>query len=162
MWYGSGLEEDYKELQFSAGLSFNLSDVGISFGLTDLSFLHDDSKGQEFYTELSYSKINWLTPTLVNVYSFEAEGSFLELLLEFNIPSQNEKFGIAPFLLAGYDLGFVEDIHCINNFQTGLELSYQLIDNVSIAGYIATSLGVWEGSSAENNTWGSISVSTDF
>jgi hypothetical protein len=88
MWYGTGSDKDYRELQFSTGLSFDLSDIGINFGLTDLSFLHDDSNDQEFYTELSYNKFNWLTPTLVNVYSFEAEGSFLELLLEFNIPVQ--------------------------------------------------------------------------
>ena len=30
MWYGSGLEEDYRELQFSAGLAFDISDIGIN------------------------------------------------------------------------------------------------------------------------------------
>ncbi len=162
MWYGTGVDADYRELQFSAGFAFDLSNFGIHFGLTDLSFLHDDSKDQEFYTELSYNNFNWITPTLVNVYSFEAEGSFLELLLEFNIPFQNKKLGITPILLGGYDFGFVEDTHCINNFQIGLELSYQIIENVSVAGYFATSIGVWEGSSTENNTWGGVSISTDF
>jgi len=162
MWYGTGLDSDYGKLQFSAGFSFNLSDIAISFGLTDLSFLHDGSSDEEFYTELSYNQINWLTPILVYVYSFEAEGSFLELLLEFNIPVQNERLGLTPFLLGGFDFGFVEDIYCVNNFQTGLELSYQLINNLSINGYIATSLGIWKKSSRENHTWGGISVSTDF
>jgi len=46
MWYGSGLNSDYGELQFSAGFSFNLPDIAISFGLTDLSFLHDDSSDE--------------------------------------------------------------------------------------------------------------------
>jgi hypothetical protein len=162
MWYGTGIDIDYRELQFSAEFSFNLSDIGINFGLTDLSFLHDDSNDQEFYAELSYNKFNWLTPTLVNVYSFKAEGSFLELLLEFNIPVQNNRLGVTPFLLEGFDLGFVEDKICLNNFQIGFELSYQLIDNVSINGYVATSFGVWEESSNENHTWGGISISTDF
>lgn len=162
MWYGTGLDTDYRELQFSVGASFDLFDIGINFGLTDLSFLHDDSKDQEFYTELSYNKFNWLTPTLVNVYSFEADGSFLELLLEFNIPFQNKRFGLTPFLLEGFDLGFVEDTVCLNNFQIGFEFSYQLIDNVSITSYIASSLGVWEKASKENYTWGGISISTDF
>ncbi len=162
MWYGTGIDIDYRELQFSAEFSFNLSDIGINFGLTDLSFLHDDSNDQEFYAELSYNKFNWLTPTLVNVYSYKAEGSFLELLLEFNIPVQNNRLGVTPFLLEGFDLGFVEDKICLNNFQIGFELSYQLIDNVSINGYVATSFGVWEESSNENHTWGGISISTDF
>ena len=162
MWYGTGLRCDHKELQFSAGLSFDLSDIGINFGLTDLSFLHDDSNDQEFYTELSYNKFNWLTPILVNVYSFKAEGSFIELLLEFNIPVQNKRLGVTPFLLEGFDLGFVEDTNCLNNFKIGLELSYQLIDNVSINGYVATSFGIWEKSTNENHTWGGISISTDF
>lgn len=74
MWYGTGLRCDHRELQFSAGLSFDLSDIGINFGFTDLSFLHNNASDQEFYTELSYNKFNWLTPTLLNVYSFEAEG----------------------------------------------------------------------------------------
>jgi len=74
----------------------------------------------------------------VNVYSFEAEGSFLELLLEFNIPVQNERLGLTPFLLGGFDFGFVEEIYCLNNFQTGFELSYRLINNLSINGYRAT------------------------
>ena len=162
MWYGSGLDSDYRELQFSAGFSFNLSDIELSFGLTDLSFLHDGSSDEEFYTELSYKNINWLTPILVNVYSFQAEGSFLELLLDFNIPIQNERLGLTPFLLTGFDLGFVEDIYCVNNFQTGFELSYQLIDNLSIGGYLGTSLGVWKGSTHENHSWGGVSISTDF
>ncbi len=98
----------------------------------------------------------------MNVYSFEAEGSFLELLLDFNIPIQNERLGLTPFLLTGFDLGFVEDIYCINNFQTGFELSYQLIDNLSIDGYLATSLGMWKGYSHENHSWGGVSISTDF
>jgi hypothetical protein len=162
MWYGTGLDTDYRELQFSAGMAFDLSDIGINFGLANLSFLHDDSKDQEFYTELSYNKFNWFTPTLVNVYSFEAEGSFLEFLLEFNIPVKNERLGIIPFLLEGFDLGFVEDTICLNNFQIGFELSFQLIDNVSINGYVASSFGLWEESSHENHTWGGISISTDF
>ncbi len=162
MWYGTGLDSDYGELQFSAGLSFYLSDIGISLGLTDLSFLHDGSNDNEFYTELTYNKINWVTPIFVNVYSFEANGSFLELLLEFNILLQNEKISLTPFLLGGFDFGFVADIYCINNFQTGFELSYQLINNLSINGYVATSLGIWKGTPHENHTWSGISVSTDF
>ena len=98
----------------------------------------------------------------MNVYSFKAEGSFIELLLEFNIPVQNKRLGVTPFLLEGFDLGFVEDTNCLNNFKIGLELSYQLIDNVSINGYVATSLGIWEKSTNENHTWGGISISTDF
>jgi len=162
MWYGTGLETDYRELQFSAGLSFDLSDIGINFGLTDLSFLHDDSKDQEFYTELSYNKFNWVTPTLVNVYSFEAEGSFVELLLEFNVPLKNLRFGLTPFLLGGLDFGYVENTNGLNNVQAGFELSYQLIDNVSINGYFAYSLGVWDESTNENHTWGGVSISTEF
>ena len=34
--------------------------------------------------------------------------------------------------------------------------------NLSINGYVATSLGIWKGTSHENHTWGGISVSTDF
>jgi len=162
MWYGTGLDSGYGELQFSGGLSFDLNYIGLSFGLTDLSFLHDGSNDNEFYTELSYNKINWFTPTFVNVYSFEADGSFLELLLEFNISTQNERIGLTPFLLGGFDFGFIAEIYCINNFQTGFELSYQLINNLSMNGYIATSLGIWKGSFHENHTWGGISVSTDF
>ena len=162
MWYGTGLDTDYKELQFSAGLSYDISDFGISIGLTDLSFLHDDSKDQEFYTELSYNKINWLTPTFVNVYSFDAEGSFVELLLEFNLPIKNERLGLTPFLLGGLDFGYVEDTNGLNNVQAGLELSYQLIDNLSLNAYIASSYGVWDEATNENNTWGGVSISTDF
>ena len=162
MWYGSGAGTDYRELQFSAGLAFDLSDIGISFGLTDLSFLHDDSKDQEFYTELSYNKFNWLTPTVVNVYSFEADGSFIELLLEFNVPLQNEKLCLTPFFVAGLDYGYVEDTNGLNNLQAGFELSYQLIDNVAMNGYVATSLGMWDESTNENYTWGGVSISTDF
>ncbi len=162
IWYGTGADKDYRELQYSAGLSFDLSNIGINFGLTDLSFLHDDSKDQEFYTELSYNKFNWLTPTLVNVYSFETEGSFVKLLLEFNIPLQIEQLSLTPFLLGGLDFGYVEDTNGLNNFQMGMELSYQLIDNVSINGYLASSFGVWEKSSNESHTWSGISISTDF
>ena len=162
IWYGTGADKDYRELQYSAGLSFDLSDIGINFGLTDLSFLHDDSKDQEFYTELSYNKLKWLKPTLVNVYSFEAEGSFVELLLELNIPLQNEQLSLIPFLLGALDFGYVEDTNGPNNFQMGVELSFQLIDNVSINSYVASSYGVWEESSHENHTWGGVSISTDF
>ena len=162
MWYGSGLEEDYRELQFSAGLAFDLSDIGINFGLTDLSFLHDDSKDQEFYAELSYNKFNWVTPILVNVYSFEADGSFLEFLLEFNIPVTNDRFCLTPYLLEGFDLGFVEETVCLNNVQMGVELSYQLINNLSLNTYVASSFGLWEDSPHENHTWGGVSISTDF
>ena len=162
MWLGTGLDSDYRELQYSAGLSYDLRSVGISIGLTDISFLHNDSKDQEFYTELSYNKFNWFTPSLVNVYSFEADGSFLELLLEFNIPFRNNQVELKPFLLGGFDFGFVEDIYCLNNFQVGSELSYQLIDNVSINGYVATSLGVWKDTPHENHSWWGVSISTNF
>jgi hypothetical protein len=162
MWLGTGLDSDYRELQYSGGLSYDLRSVGISIGLTDLSFLHDDSKDQEFYTELSYNKFTWFTPSLVNVYSFEADGSFLELLFEFNIPFKNNQIELKPFLLGGFDLGFVDETYCLNNFQTGVELSYQLIDNVSINGYVATSLGVWKDTPHENHSWWGVNISTDF
>lgn len=162
MWYGTGLRCDHRELQLSAGLSFDLSDIGFNLGFTDLSCLHDHTNDREFYMEFSYNKFKWLTPTLMNVYSFEAEGSFLELLLEFNVPVQNEHLGVTPFLLKGFDLGFVEDTICLNHILTGFAISYQLIDNLSINGYVAYTFGVWEESPHENHTWSGISVSTDF
>lgn len=36
MWYGTGLRCDHRELQLSAGLSFDLSDIGFNLDFTDL------------------------------------------------------------------------------------------------------------------------------
>lgn len=82
--------------------------------------------------------------------------------LAFNIPVQNKRFGVTPFLLEGFDFGFVEDTNGLNNFQLGIELSYKLIDIMSINGFVASSLGVWKESTNEYHTWGGINISTDF
>jgi hypothetical protein len=162
MWYGTSVDSDYRELQFSAGLSFFLSDIGINFGLTDLSNLHEESCDQEFYTEISYNKFNWLTPTIVNVYSFSSDGSFVELLLENKVAFQNQQLGLTLFLLGGLDFGYIENTNGLNNFQMGVKLSYQILDNVYFISYLASSFGVWEVLSNENHTWGGIRISTDF
>ena len=49
-----------------------------------------------------------------------------------------------------------------DNIESGLELSYQLIDNLSLNAYIASSYIVWDEATNENHTWCGISISTEF
>ena len=130
--------------------------------MTDLSFIHHNKKDQIFYTELSYNKISWVTLTLVNVYSFEAESSFVEFSIKFDILVKNDRIGLSPFILSGFDFWFVEDTNGLKNIQAGAIYSYQLYDNLSLNVYIASSYGAWDEATNENNTWVGVSISTDF
>jgi len=162
IWYGNGVQSRYNELQCTCGLSIDISEFGISFGYTDISFMQDNTSDQEIYFEITNSSLAWLSLSLSNVYSMEADGVFSELALEFSIPGNFERIDFIPFITQGFDFGYIEETNCLNNLQFGIIISHRIHKNLSINGHVTNSIGMWDNSKRENNFWGGVNLSTNF
>lgn len=162
LWYGNGVEEQYDEIQLSFGSSIYWNEFKAAFGLTDLSFLHNESKDKEIYLELCFDGLDLLTPFVANTYSFDSEGTFIEFGVEFSIPLRIKKVEINPFVFEGFDLGYVEEIHGANNTQYGITINYLITDNFCVGANIVRSEGLWDKDKSESHTWVGLTLRSSF
>lgn len=158
-WYADGTSVDYNEWNLFAELGFELAeDLDAYVGFTYLAFFEggDKSEDREAGAGLAYRIGNSLEAAADFVYSFEAEGSFVELALASPLELA-DGFGVAPYALLGLDFGYrTEEYDGFNHFQVGLDAEYALGDRFAVGAYAAYAFALEDIDREEDETGESI------
>ena len=141
-WYAEGTSVDYSELNLAAAYGWSLENLDIAIGYTWLDFAEDNESDNEFVLVLGTTAFNDLDFGAAFVYSDEAGGTFIELVVSRSFEDSSVSW--TPYLLIGINEGYVADEHDgLNNLQMGLEISTPLNDSVELGGYIAYTIGLF-------------------
>ncbi len=158
-WYADGTDVDYNEWNLFAELGFELAEgLDAYVGFTYLAFFESGEKSEdrEAGAGLSYAIGDYLEAAADFVYSFEAEGSFVELALAAPLDLA-EGFGLAPYALLGLDFGYrTEEYDGFNHFQIGLDAEYALSERFAIGAYAAYAFALEDIDREEDETGESI------
>ncbi len=160
-------KENYSEVNFGVGYGFEFKDFGCSVGYTRLEFTHDETKDNEWGGEISYGGIPFVSATAAYVYSTEAEGSFAELSASVDVPKFFGFVTVSPYALQSFDFGFATDENDgANNFQFGAEITFDILEKVSLVGHLSHSVEQKDIKAERRNddgvkaagTWGGLSL----
>jgi hypothetical protein len=141
-WYASGYDTDYTEWNLSAGWTRAMGDLEISAGYTYLRFLSDSEDDHEVGLDLAYTGFGAWTPFIGGYYSFEAEGTFIEcgLCAEWSL---TEYLTLQPYVLAGFNQGYVTDGHDgANHMAVGVETVWSISEHLCLCGSISYTTGI--------------------
>lgn len=125
-------------------------DVGIEYtiALTDnfettLGYQRVESYGDERFSDnelfgsLTYSGVEWVTPSVNYTYSIGAGGYFVEASLHSSW-ELTDKLTLTPYATQAFDFQYAtEDYNGQNHFQFGIEAEYLLSQNISLSGHIS-------------------------
>ena len=106
-----------------------------------LEFLEDGESDNEISAGMEIYGISYFVPALDYAYSTEADGGFLELSVRSGITLLDGQLSLEPYILEGFDFGYATRKHDgPNNFQMGIDFSFELSKTLSIVGSVAQSL----------------------
>lgn len=139
-WYADGTDVDYNEWNLFGEVAFELTEgLEAYIGYTYLAFFSEGEKDEdnEVGVGLSYAITDYLEAAADYVYSFEAEGSFVELALASPYEVA-DGFSVAPYALLGLDFGYrTEEYNGWNHFQVGIDAEYLIGERFAIGAYAA-------------------------
>ncbi|GIU47331.1 hypothetical protein TUM4438_26220 [Shewanella sairae] len=136
---GRGDSQHYTEWNFGIEYGFDLTDnLSGSAGYQRLEFYGDErAHDNEIFSNLEYTAVDWLVPSISYTYSTEAEGSFVEASLHSNWELA-QGFTVSPYLTQAFDFKYTtEDHDGANHFQFGVEAEYLLPNNLVLSGHIS-------------------------
>jgi hypothetical protein len=140
LWLGVADNADYQECNLFAAHSFHIGPVELELAYTHLEFLSDDTDDDELSLTTECEHRNGWVAAMASVYSFEAEGSFLEFSLARPLTFCEGRVHITPMLVAGVDMGYRTVEHDgLNHIQCMLEAEYALSEHWTILAYAAHS-----------------------
>ncbi|MCL1038817.1 hypothetical protein L2750_16940 [Shewanella submarina] len=128
-----GDSQDYSEAKFGVEYGFDTPDnIELSAGYHRIEFYGlERAHDNEVFADLAYTGWDWLTPSANYTYATENSGYFIELAVahEWQL---SEQWVLVPYLLQGFDYGYVTEEHDGNNHtQIGIEASWQWSDKLS-------------------------------
>lgn len=139
-WYGVADSEHYEELNLFAAYGFELGDVAVEVGYTHLEFDPDSGNDDELSLEAEVEVLGGFVIGVGGVYSFEADGSFVEISLAYPLAFLEERLWLTPSVHEGFDYGYRSESHNgPNHVQVGLDLEYKLTERTTLIGYVAHS-----------------------
>ncbi|MFP4352484.1 MAG: hypothetical protein ACLFRP_09725 [Puniceicoccaceae bacterium] len=154
-WYADGTEVDYNEWNLFGELGFALTEeLSVYAGFTYLAFFEegDKSEDREIGAGASYAIGGYLEAAADYVYSFESEGSFVELALAAPLEPAAD-LELAPYVLLGLDFGYrTEAYDGFNHFQVGVDAAYALTGNFAVGGYAAYAFALEDIDKEEDRT----------
>jgi len=124
---GTAINEEYIETIFYVGYGKELNNgLSFGFGFGHLEFGHDGTNDDELDASVSYNlgygweaSVSWL-------YSFEADGSYVDIGVVKSI-DLGHGVTLSPYALLAYDFGYsTEDFDGVNHFQFGAEVTYDI------------------------------------
>ncbi|MCK8045135.1 hypothetical protein MSG37_09570 [Shewanella sp. 1CM18E] len=139
---GRGDSQHYTEWNFGIEYGFDLTDnLSGSVGYQRLEFYGDErAHDNELFSNLEYTAVDWLVPSISYTYSTEANGSFVEVSLHSNWELA-QGFTVSPYLTQAFDFKYAtEDHDGANHFQFGIEAEYLLPNNLVLSGHISHSI----------------------
>ncbi|MGE9291896.1 MAG: hypothetical protein ACQKBT_12930 [Puniceicoccales bacterium] len=154
-WYADATDVNYNEWNLFAEIAVEIAD-GLEgyLGYTYLDFYDDGEKtdDNEVGVGLAYAITDYLEATADYVYSFEAEGSFVEVALAAPYDLA-EGFSVAPYVLLGIDFGYrTEEYDGWNHLQVGLDAEYLIGERFAIGGYAAYAFALRDIEKEEDST----------
>ena len=164
-WYGIADTVSYDELNLFVEHGWEFEYFDISAGYTRLEFMKDDEYDNELSAGLSLTCVPFVVPSVNYVYSTEADGGFVEMLLCSPQELLEGKIIVDPYIMQCIDLGYASDEYDgWNNTQVGIAVDYNISDAFC---FIATANQSWanqdvrkDGGSDER--WASLGVRLSF
>lgn len=156
---------DYKELQLTADYGTTFVGIDLRGGWTHIEFDPDSADDDELFLEVATSRFAGFELSAALVYSFEADGSFLELRFGYPLPFFDQKLSVEPYLQENFDFGYRTAAHDgLSNFQVGLDVSYQLNDRFHIVAFLAHSRAQEDvdREGLGDVSWGGLGLSASF
>lgn len=139
-WFGVADSEHYEELNLFAAYGFQLAQVDVELAYTHLEFDPDSGNDDELSLEAETEIWGGFVVGLGGVYSFEADGSFVEVALAYPLAFQEERLWLIPSVHAGFDFGYRTESHDgLNHIQIGIDAEYALTERYTLIGYVAHS-----------------------
>ena len=136
---GRGDSEHY--IEWDIGIEYTIA-LTESFETT-LGYQRVESYGDERFSDnelfgsLTYSGVEWLTPSVNYTYSIGAGGYFVEASLHSSW-ELTDKLTLTPYATQAFDFQYAtEDYNGQNHFQFGIEAEYLLSQNISLSGHIS-------------------------
>ncbi len=145
VWFADGTEVDYNEVNLFAEVGFDLTETLSGYvGFTYLAFFEpdDNTEDSEVGFGFAYAPRDWIETTADYVYSFDAEGGFVELAVA-SPQSLAESLVVTPYALLGLDFGYrTEENDGLNHFQIGVDLEFAVTEFLSVGGYVAHAIAL--------------------
>ncbi|MGE6650349.1 hypothetical protein ACQKE0_13825 [Shewanella colwelliana] len=139
---GRGDSETYTEWNFGLEYGFSIvENLEASIGYQRIEAYGDErGSDNELFASLSYSAVEWLTPSMAYTYSTEAGGYFIEASLHSSWPV-TEQLTLTPYVTQAFDFQYATEAHNgPNHFQFGIEAEYQTSSNLVLSGHISHTL----------------------
>ena len=127
--------------EWNAGLAYTFhvnENFDATLGYQRLAFYADEhASDNELFGSLTYTAISWFIPAVDYTYSTEAAGYFVEI--SAHSPWQlSQQVSIAPYIVQGFDFQYTsENYNGPNHLQLGIEVEYQLTNNLTLSGHIS-------------------------
>ncbi len=139
-WMGVADSEHYEEYNLFAGYGFRLGQVDLELAYTHLMFHPDSDNDDELSIAAEVEVIGGWIAAASGVYSFEADGCFVEVSLSYPLAVYDDRLWLTPVLLAGVDFGYRTAGHDgLNHIQIMIEAAYQLSERSILLAYVAHS-----------------------
>ncbi|MFT5622220.1 MAG: hypothetical protein ACI9FZ_000140 [Bacteroidia bacterium] len=140
-WLGVADSEGYEELNLFAAYGFQFGDVAVEVGYTHLEFASDSENDDELSIAAEVEVLGGFIVGVSGVYSFEAEGSFVEISLAYPLAFFDERLWLVPSVHEGFDYGYRSESHDgPNHVQISVDLEYRLTESTALVGYVAHSV----------------------
>lgn len=137
-WYANSPNGSYDELNAYLEYGFELGDFELYLGYNHLRSMSQNAHDNEIAAGVAYNGFSsGIVPAADWYYSFEAEGSFVELSLvrEFEVAPW---LTLTPGVVFGNNDGYIADGHNgANHLAATLSATIPLSDNVELGAYVS-------------------------
>ncbi len=165
IWLADGTDSSYNELNFFLEYDFDIGNASAYLGYTRLEFPDDNASDNEISAGIVWPILNAYEFGIHYVHATETDGGFLDLVFAWKMPQTNPNVSITPYVSQSIDFGYASDTHDgENNFQLGIESSWNINESWSFVGMLAHS---WaqkdiDRDSLGDETWVSLGLATNF
>lgn len=137
LWTAAGHRDNYRELNLTGGYGSTWQGVDWGVGYTHLEFGPDSADDDELSGSMVTGLPGGFDLRVGAVYSFEADGTFLQLALSYPFDLFAGHLQLEPYLLEGLDFGYRTAGHDgLNHMELGIEGNLMINDRLSLIGYI--------------------------
>lgn len=165
VWGALGDSKHYQQLDLTAAYGDEWLALAWLAGYTHLEFEPGSEDDDELFLELETSLPLELVVGVAGVYSFEAEGSFLEFGLSRTFSVFDERVSLSPYALYAFDFGYRTDAHDgPNHFQVGIECECAITERLALFAYAAHSFAEKdiEREGLDDVSWVGLGLSASF
>ncbi|MGJ8640191.1 MAG: hypothetical protein ACSHYA_12450 [Opitutaceae bacterium] len=141
-WAAESPDVDYTEYNYWLEYTHEWEAFTFTVSYTYLDFPSDDANDQEYGFAVVYALPKGFEFSLSGYFSDESAATFFEATLSTSLKLYNQ-ITATPFVIVGYNDGLVTDGHeGFNHIAVGVELSYELSEQISVGAYLSSSFEI--------------------